>query len=585
MSRRIAAAAVLLVVASGARATTFVAMSDHVLARSADAIVTGHISHIETVGTRDGGISTLVTVDVTHTFKGASHDTIVLKQPGGQLGTRRLWIAGSPRFEVGQDQLLFLTAHHDGSARVTAFGMGQYQLVTDPRTGVEFADRMLDGLMLGGARLRHVPASRVVRAIERAVAADRRHAVAPVVAVPPEATDPGLDRAVISNFTLMDAPHGRWFEADTDTPVVYGVDATGDAAIGASDSMTAVDGAMAAWSNVTNARITLTRGGNVAAAPLSCDGVSQIVFNDPFKEMPAPVACSGILALGGYCTSADYDVVNDTTFYRITEGNITFNKGFGSCSFWNVTNLAEVTTHELGHTIGLGHSSEDDAEPNPVLKDATMYYRAHFDGRGASVHADDIEAVRFVYPGTGGTPDDDLDNDGVPDSSDNCPAIANPAQNDSDGDGIGDLCDPCPLSANPDATACGQVLVTGLKATMAGDKSRIVWRGIIDVPTGTTPTTLRAVLVNGGGLVFDTDGQNPVLTSHGRSVRSVAGRSVITMRRGRNGEYHVRVVVGGVDLGAGASPLISANLAVGSASFATSLSCMHGRGNHLLCRD
>lgn len=38
----------------------------------------------------------------------------------------------------------------------------------------------------------------------------------------------------------------------------------------------------------------------------------------------------------------------------------------------------------------------------------------------------------------------DDDGDGIDDTIDNCPAVANPDQHDEDGDSAGDLCDPCP---------------------------------------------------------------------------------------------------------------------------------------------
>jgi hypothetical protein len=57
-----------------------------------------------------------------------------------------------------------------------------------------------------------------------------------------------------------------------------------------------------------------------------------------------------------------------------------------------------VLTHEFGHTLGLGHSSENPAEPNAILRSATMYYAAHFDGRGATLRNDDIAGVQALYP-------------------------------------------------------------------------------------------------------------------------------------------------------------------------------------------
>jgi len=56
----------------------------------------------------------------------------------------------------------------------------------------------------------------------------------------------------------------------------------------------------------------------------------------------------------------------------------------------------------------------------------------------------------YGTPGTGAACHPDIDGDGVPDVTDNCPLIYNPDQEDVDNDGIGDACDNCPYEYNPD---------------------------------------------------------------------------------------------------------------------------------------
>jgi hypothetical protein len=51
-----------------------------------------------------------------------------------------------------------------------------------------------------------------------------------------------------------------------------------------------------------------------------------------------------------------------------------------------------------------------------------------------------------------GTVEEDVDNDGVTDSVDNCPTVPNPGQDDRDRDGVGDFCDNCVRRANADQT-------------------------------------------------------------------------------------------------------------------------------------
>ena len=162
--------------------------------------------------------------------------------------------------------------------------------------------------------------------------------------------------------------------------------------LGTEGTALVVMAAMRAWTDVPAAALELAMGVADGPAPSIaggvCDGASRNQFDDPFGEVQDMVACSGVLAIGGYCGDSATEVIGDTVFRGIREADITLNPGLATC--FGAANVAEVVTHEIGHAIGLGHSSDPDA---------TMYAWAHFDGRGAAIRADDAAGVSALYPG------------------------------------------------------------------------------------------------------------------------------------------------------------------------------------------
>jgi hypothetical protein len=123
----------------------------------------------------------------------------------------------------------------------------------------------------------------------------------------------------------------------------------------------------------------------------------------------------------------------------------------------------------LGLVVGLGAGACGDGNRPGALPDAYVPGVDDGDGDGIPDATDNCPAVANAdqldtdHDGKGDACDADDDNDGVADTADNCPLVANPDQLDTDRDGKGDACDAdddndgvadtadnCPLVANPD---------------------------------------------------------------------------------------------------------------------------------------
>ncbi len=395
------------------RATSVVLPTDEEMVSGARAIVRGQVINIASgYDEAHKGIFTYVTLQVAEVYKGAlTPGTLILKEPGGVTREVGSLLYGVPTFTSGEAVLLYLDTWPDGSLRVYQWFLGKFKIATNLSTGkpmvsrevpasrVEIVGRSAVGTITDRAELdayvgllrKLIPAQQAAtRQLEATY-----YANVPLLLRPPELVS-AANRTVLPLFTIINPSQPpRWFEPDSNQPVIFKLNPTGAYNAQAVNDVLA---AMNAWSSTSGTAIRVVSGGTTGGCGLtSRDGENTVSFNncDNYSAFAPPPgsSCSGILAAAGIISYslAQTRVVNGITFYRALEANMSFNP-YAACYFTSSCNVAEVATHELGHALGIGHSQDTTA---------TMYAYAHFDGRCAALRADDQNAIRFIYPGTG----------------------------------------------------------------------------------------------------------------------------------------------------------------------------------------
>ncbi len=390
-----------------AAATTYQMVHDPLLADQAKAIVDVRVTQVESsAGGANGNPVTDYVVEVERVLKGhLPGSTVVVRVPGGMgLDGLDLKIWGAPEFAPGERALLFLNPAGDGTYRILHLMLGAFHRRTLAGRSVVLRD-LSETHEVTATGI--VPGKDEPRDFERFTGwlADRAEGIVRardyvVTGQVGDGSD-GMGQAVqpFSYITGDDGKPVRWFTFDEGRSEPWRVHSAGQSGLGLDATIAAFRTAIQAWNGDAGSSVRYSYAGTTESSTGtgSSDRTNAILFDDPNGQVEESFACpgGGVIAIGGPRFQRNTVTWNGQEVHRAVEGDIITNDGT-DCFFTRRAGSAEeVFAHELGHTLGLGHSQDGDA---------LMFAFAKGDGRGARLSRDDKDAIASLYPSDGQEP-------------------------------------------------------------------------------------------------------------------------------------------------------------------------------------
>jgi subtilase family serine protease len=394
----------ILLTAGLLSATTFIPISDRQLLARSDVVVRGIVVSSSVSEDSAGRPETVSVIEPLDVLKGKVPGVLVLHQLGGELPDGRflkLW--GRPEYEPGYEVLVFAIERPEGDYQTTEMLLGKFEVQQDE-----------------GGTLFAVPAFA------------GKAAEVTVVYAPPNIESggvtgstalPGLDapRELSGFLEFLRNPDGEVF-AGSISPSGQLQVALHPEYVGPSPMWSNISG-LWRWNNGATAVWTLdgqaniTGGGTMEAgnAVTTWDaepnsgigytlgsGSSNRIHLDALSSPCGWSTClggGGVIGCGGP-SGGGTSAWRGENYVTITGGEVWL-RSYCTANLFSSVVTESVLTHELGHTLGLGHSDSGDSPHDVCLGDedlATM--RSSVQNR-TTLGTDDEDAVRWLY-GDGG---------------------------------------------------------------------------------------------------------------------------------------------------------------------------------------
>ena len=366
------------------------------LARAADVVALFEVESL-TAERRGGLIFTRARARVVESVSGplAAGDALDVVVPGGVLDDLGWLAVGSPQFRVGTKYFGSLQLRADGGWVPILLAYGLFESATSDEgervlrpvpEGCGCAPFLAEDVDGPGASVEPL---RVYR--EAALIAHLRLVLSGESTWQPELAVASSDRLPIlpESCSLFVGNGGlflRWQDFDRGSFVRVRAHEDGDPS--RPDALELIDSSVDWWNAVPSSRVRLVYNG-VGSGSIDCtEGPNDLalglfIFDDPCGDLADLDGCTGTLAIGGpfFVGSHEFE---GAEWLTIVDWGILVNDDGGCVGSEGYTSLM---AHELGHCLGLDHSSDNAALMRPLCCN--------------EMHISDEECIRFPYPGIG----------------------------------------------------------------------------------------------------------------------------------------------------------------------------------------